>query len=64
MITFKKDDKAIAATIASFDHVVGRIEEKDYRLQERPAKLCKECDMRAHCDSKEFEFGIIDRHET
>ncbi len=56
LITFKKDDKAIAATIATFDRVVGRIEGQDYRLQERPAKLCKECDMRAHCDSKNWQF--------
>ncbi len=56
LITFIKDDKAIAATIATFDGVVARIAGQDFRLVERPEKLCKECDMRAHCDTKNWVF--------
>jgi DNA helicase-2/ATP-dependent DNA helicase PcrA len=57
LITFQKDTKAIAATIGIFDAVVGRIERQDFRLSERPDKLCKDCDMRAHCDAKNWRFS-------
>jgi DNA helicase-2/ATP-dependent DNA helicase PcrA len=56
-ITFPKDDTAINNTIATFDEVVHRIESKNFTISERPAKLCIECDMRAHCDTKNWKFG-------
>jgi DNA helicase-2/ATP-dependent DNA helicase PcrA len=56
LITFPKDSKAIESTIGAFDAVVGRIERQDFRLSERPDKLCKECDMKAHCDTKNWIF--------
>ncbi|MET0065548.1 MAG: ATP-dependent DNA helicase [Candidatus Thiodiazotropha sp.] len=55
-ITFPKDDSSINNTIATFDAVVHRIESRDFSITERPAKLCIECDMRAHCDAKNWKF--------
>lgn len=49
-VTFKKDSKSIDKTIESFDNIVNRIEQKDFNISERPAKLCVECDMRFFCD--------------
>jgi DNA helicase-2/ATP-dependent DNA helicase PcrA len=55
-ITFPKDSRTIGQTIAKFDEVVGRIESKDFSILERPAKLCKGCDMRFYCDAKRWQF--------
>lgn len=55
-VSFNKDDRAIGKTIARFDEIVDRIERQDYRIQERPAKLCQNCDMRAYCDNKNWKF--------
>jgi DNA helicase-2/ATP-dependent DNA helicase PcrA len=55
-ITFPKDTRSIERTIGTFDQVVGRIEHKDFAIPERPAKLCKECDMRHYCDAKNWKF--------
>lgn len=55
-ITFPKDRRAIEQTVETFDLVVGRIERKDFTLAERPATLCKECDMRHYCDAKNWKF--------
>lgn len=55
-ITYKKDSKAIEQTIATFDAVVHRIEQKDFAIPERPTKLCKDCDMRHYCDTKNWKF--------
>lgn len=55
-ITFDKDSRSIERTIATFDQVVGHIEAKDFRIPERPYKLCKECDMRHYCDAKNWRF--------
>lgn len=55
-VSFSKDDRAIGKTIARFDDIVGRIEQQDYRLSARPAKLCQNCDMRAYCDNKNWKF--------
>ncbi len=55
-ISFEKDGKAIGKTISSFDAVVNRIEGRDYAIKERPAKLCENCDMRAYCDMKNWNF--------
>lgn len=55
-ITFPKDNSAINNTIATFDEVVHRIESRDFSIAERPSKLCIECDMRAHCDAKNWKF--------
>ena len=55
-ITFSKDHRSIDRTIAAVDAVVHRIEGRDYRIAERPARLCKECDMRAYCDARNWTF--------
>lgn len=55
-VTFNKDNRAIDRTIARFDDIVNRIEHKDYRIRERPAKLCENCDMRAYCNTKNWTF--------
>jgi len=56
LITYNKDSSRIDRTIAAIDTVVQRIEGKDYRIPERPARLCRECDMRAYCDTKNWKF--------
>lgn len=55
-VSFNKDDRSIGKTIARFDDIVSRIENQDYRMTSRPAKLCPNCDMRAYCDNKNWEF--------
>lgn len=55
-ITFTNNQRSIQQTIATFDDVVQRIEQRDFRIPERPAKLCKECDMRHYCDAKTWTF--------
>ena len=57
-ISFPKDDSSITNTIITFDKVVHRIESRDFGILERPAKLCKECDMRAYCDAKNWKFKV------
>lgn len=55
-VTFDKDLKAIEKTMDSFDKIVNRIESKDYQIPARPAKQCKECDMRFYCGTKNWQF--------
>jgi len=55
-ISFDKDDGSIDKTIQTFDEVVGRIENHDFSIAERPEKLCVECDMRPYCDTKNWKF--------
>lgn len=56
-VTFEKDGKAIDKTVAAFDEVVSKIENKNYAISERPARLCQNCDMRPYCDTKNWKFG-------
>ncbi|MGR6544842.1 ATP-dependent DNA helicase [Paenibacillus tundrae] len=49
-VTFKKNTKSIDQTIEAFDKIVNRIEQKEFKQIERPAKICLECDMRFFCD--------------
>jgi len=51
-ITFPADKLATGQTVSAFDQVVRRIEVKDFKISERPIKICRECDMRFYCDSK------------
>lgn len=55
-ISFNKDNKAIGQTIARFDDIVDRIENRNYQIAARPAKLCQNCDMRSYCDNKNWKF--------
>lgn len=55
-VSFAKDDRAIGKTIAAFDDIVDRIERRDYRITERPTKLCQSCDIRPYCDTKNWTF--------
>lgn len=49
-ITFPRETADIKGTIDQVDSVIGRIIAKDYGMQERPEKLCKNCDFRSFCD--------------
>lgn len=49
-VSFDHNRSAIENTIKGFDQVVERIKKHDYNIKERPAKLCKECDMRFYCE--------------
>lgn len=60
-VSFNKDDRAIGKTIARFDDIVARIEQQDYGIAARPAKLCQSCDMRAYCDNKNWKFRNNDK---
>lgn len=55
-ISFRKDERSIEQTIATFDEVVRRIEARDFAIAERPTKLCEACDMRHYCDAKDWKF--------
>jgi len=55
-VSFNKDDRAIGKTIARFDEVVARIEKGDYRIPERPTRLCTDCDIHGYCDNKAWQF--------
>lgn len=55
-VSFDKNPKKIAGTIAAFDNVVNRIECRDYRMAARPSKICPDCDMRPYCDNKNWKF--------
>lgn len=55
-VTFAKDDRAIGKTVARFDDIVHRIENGDYRMTARPDRLCEDCDMRAYCGTKNWNF--------
>lgn len=63
-ISFDKDSRSIQRTIAAIDGVVQRIESHDFRIPERPARLCKECDMRPYCDAKNWSFRQPDAGNT
>lgn len=55
-ITFEKNAHSLEKTVDTFDTVVHRIESGDYAIEERPYKLCKDCDMRHYCDRKNWKF--------
>lgn len=59
-ITFEKNPRSIERTIEVFDTVVGRIEAKDFAIPARPVKLCRECDIRHYCDTKNWRFRAPD----
>lgn len=56
LITFPTDARSIQKTIAALDAVVHRIESGDFAIPQRPAKLCRDCDMRHYCDTKNWRF--------
>jgi DNA helicase II / ATP-dependent DNA helicase PcrA len=49
-IVFPRETADIRGTIEKVDDVIGRIVSKDYGIEERPEKLCRNCDFRAFCD--------------
>lgn len=55
-ISFEVNPASINATIKTFDEVVSRIESKDFRIKERPVKICKDCDLKYYCDVKNWQF--------
>lgn len=55
-ISFGKDARSLGRTIETFDKVVNRIEARDFRITERPKKLCEACDMRSYCDAKNWSL--------
>ena len=48
-LSFKRDEKHITETIDTFDHVVRKIEKRDFRGQCSDMRLCKNCDLRFYC---------------
>ena len=50
-VTFDKDTLSIDQTMESFDGIVERIENKDFKIASRPDNLCRNCDMKAYCDA-------------
>ena len=50
-ISFDKDTRSIDRTMATFDGIVARIENKDFEIAARPDRLCRNCDMKAYCDA-------------
>ena len=51
-VSFDKDARSMDQTMATFDGIVGRIEDRDFEIASRPEKLCGNCDMKAYCDAK------------
>ena len=47
---FPYDGASVNKTIAEVDAVVGCMERKEFDVQKRQPKLCKECDLQAYCD--------------
>ena len=58
-ISFDRDPRAIESTIATFDRVVERIENRDFAIPARPYKLCQDCAMRHYCDAKNWSFRQV-----
>ena len=50
-VSFDKDTRSIEQTMATFDGIVARIENKDFEIAARPDRLCRNCDMKAYCDA-------------
>ncbi|MFC1519578.1 ATP-dependent helicase [Pseudomonadota bacterium] len=55
-ISFNKNNTAIESTIGTFDNIVDRIENKDFKIPARPDKTCVDCSARAYCDRKNWVF--------
>ena len=51
-VSFDKDARSIDQTVAMFDGIVARIEDRDFEIASRPEGLCGNCDMKAYCDAK------------
>ena len=51
-ISFDKDTRSINQTMETFDGIVARIEDKDFKITSRPERLCRNCDMKAYCDAR------------
>ena len=50
-VSFDTDTRSIEQTMATFDGIVARIENKDFEIAARPERLCRNCDMQAYCDA-------------
>jgi DNA helicase-2/ATP-dependent DNA helicase PcrA len=55
-VTFKSNKDNIQHTISVFDEVVNKIETKNYDMKHivKSEKQCGECDMRYHCNPKQY----------
>ena len=49
LVTFEKKDDSIAETIADFDKVVEKIQNREFSEKAKDKKSCHNCDMRYHC---------------
>lgn len=56
VITFDYDKTKIENTVNQFTNVVSKIESKDYNMKHivKSEKQCGECDMRYHCNPKQY----------
>gem|GEM_PF-2582217 len=52
LITFEKNQRQIDETMLEFDDIIQRIRCKDFRISQRPKRVCKNCDLRFYCDFK------------
>lgn len=52
LISFEKDPRHIDQTMQEFDAIVNQIENKDFRISQRPKRICRSCDLRFYCDFK------------
>ena len=50
-VSFDKDAYSINRTMEEFDNIVSRIENKDFEIDTRPKELCRDCAMKAYCDT-------------
>jgi DNA helicase-2/ATP-dependent DNA helicase PcrA len=50
-VSFDKEHISIDKTIKAFDHVVSRIENKDFTIHSRPEGQCRDCDIRFYCNT-------------
>lgn len=49
-ISWPMDPASVRRTMDVFDQTVARIEARNFEIEERPKRLCVDCDMRHYCD--------------
>ncbi len=53
LITFEKNQRHIDQTMQEFDVIIQRIESLDFRILQRPRRVCRGCDLRYYCSKIE-----------
>ena len=52
-ISWDHNQERIDTTINHIEGAITEIEEKNFRVEERPENLCRNCDFRGYCDGME-----------